>query len=51
MAVYTYSTKSVKHPEDDEAIEAVKVYCERNKLNLSAIIVAYLKQYKKDHVE
>lgn len=44
MAVHTFSTQSVKKPEDTRLIEAIKEYCDKHKLNFSQIVIALLRE-------
>lgn len=50
MAVYTFSTQDKKRPTDKDAIEEVKAYCDKHKLNFSLVVIEQLKKYL-DEVE
>lgn len=45
MPVFTFSTKT-KKPQDTELVESIKKYCDKNKLNFSAVVIDLLKDYK-----
>lgn len=44
MAVYTFSSKT-KRPEDTEAVEKLKDFCEQRNLNFSAVIINLIKEF------
>ena len=50
MPIYTFSTPA-RHPEDTEAVEAVKEHCERRRENFSALVTKLLKDYKEEHLD
>lgn len=47
MPVFTFSSKT-KKPEDTEAVEKAKRYCEEHNLNFSAIMIAKVKEFNND---
>ena len=44
MPVFTFSTKTTK-PQDTEAVEKLKKYCDIHNLNFSAVIISIVKEY------
>lgn len=48
MAVYTFSTKDVKRPEDKVLVDAVKEHCERTNQNFSVLVVALLRKFSEE---
>lgn len=44
MAVYTFSSKT-KRPEDTEAVEKLKAFCEQRNLNFSAVVINLIKEF------
>ena len=49
MAIYTFSTKETK-PLDKKSIEAIKLYCQKNNINFSGLVVKILRDWEKENV-
>lgn len=50
MAIHTFSTKT-KKPEDEDAVQKVKNYCERKNLNFSAVVVQLIRQFAEEQLD
>lgn len=51
MAVHSFSTSEIKEPKEHEAVEEVKAYCKKHRINWSQLMVHLVMKYKEEQLD